>query len=134
VSVPDEDIAIRRDQDSGRLIECVRAISGDSSLAERHQDLAVRTELENLVTLSVSVRILPVGSFSVRHPNVSFPVHMDPMRTDEHPGTKALHQLSRRIKLQNGRHVRPHAILRTTSLKDPDARPVAIDCYSGRGS
>src|SRR5262249_36887547 len=45
VSVPDEDIAIRRHEDSGRLIECVRAISSDSSLAERHQDLAVRTEL-----------------------------------------------------------------------------------------
>src|SRR5262245_35314504 len=45
VSVPDKDISIRRDQDSGRLIECVRAVSSDSGLAERHQDLAVRTEL-----------------------------------------------------------------------------------------
>ena len=94
MAVPDEDIAIRRDQDGGRLIERVRTISGDSSLAERHQDLAFRTELENLVTLSVSVGILPVGPFSVRHPDVSVTVHVDSMRTDEHSRAKALYKLS----------------------------------------
>src|SRR2546426_2483063 len=134
MAVRDKDIAIWCDQDGGRLIERVGTITGDSCLAERHQDLAVRAELENLVTLSVSPGILPVGSFSVRHPDVSFPVHMDPMRTDEHPRTKALHQLSCRIKLQNGRQVRPRAILSAASLKDPDAAPIAIDRDPGRGS
>ena len=105
MAVPDEDIAVRRDQDGGRLIEGVRAICGDSSLTERHQELAVLTELENLVALSVSPGILPVGPFPVRHPDVSIPVHVDPMRTNEHARAKALHQLSRRIELQYGRDV-----------------------------
>src|SRR5437867_10650233 len=91
MSVPNEDVAIRRDQDSGGLIECIRAGSGNSSLAERHQELALRTKLENLVALAVSVGIFTVRSFSVRHPHVSFSIDVDPMRTNEHPRTKALH-------------------------------------------
>src|SRR5262245_62015439 len=108
--IADEDIAIRRDQDSGRLIKGIRAIAGHPGLAERHQDFAFRTELENLVTLSVPVGILAVGAFSVAHPNIAFPVDVDSMRADKHSSAKALHQFSRLVELQNRSHVRPSAI------------------------
>src|SRR5207244_5971002 len=103
------------------------AITRDSGLAERHQKLSIRTELENLVTLSVFVGIFPVGSFSVSYPDVSFTIDMDPVRTNEHPSTKTLHEFSRCIELENGRHIRSCAILSAASLKDPDVGPVAVD-------
>src|SRR5262245_60509340 len=46
MTIRDEDVAIRCHQHGRRLIERVRTVSGDSSFAKRHQDLAVRTELE----------------------------------------------------------------------------------------
>src|SRR5262245_26480529 len=56
------------------------------------------------------------------------------MWTNEHPRTKRLYQISRRIKLQNRRQSRRHAILRSASLKDPDTAAVAIDRDPGRRS
>ena len=41
VAVGDEDVAVRRDDDVGRLVEDVVAVAGDAGLAERHQHLAV---------------------------------------------------------------------------------------------
>ena len=134
VSIRDENIPIGRNQDGGWLIERIRTISGDTGLAERHQDLSVGTELENLMTLSVLVRILAVGSFTVGHPNIAFTVDANTVRPDEHPGAKTLDQLSGFIKFHNGRQIRPRAILPAASLKDPDAATVAIDSDSGRGA
>ena len=52
MAVPDEDIAIRRDQDGRRHVERVGAIASHPGLAKCHQELTVRAELEHLVTLS----------------------------------------------------------------------------------
>ena len=48
-----EDVAIGSDRDGIRLIEGVRSVARDSRLAERHQDLSLRIELEDLVALSI---------------------------------------------------------------------------------
>ena len=56
---------------SDGMIERVRAVAGDARLAERHQDLAIRAELEHLMTLSVPVRVLPVRPFAVGDPDVA---------------------------------------------------------------
>ena len=134
MSIRDENIPIGRNQDGGWLIERIRTISGDTGLAERHQDLSVGTELENLMTLSVLVRILAIGSFSVRHPYVAFTVDANTVRTDEHSRPKALHRLSRFIKFHNGRQIRSGAVLSAASVKGPNTGPVTIHGNTGRGS
>ena len=86
VAVGDEDVAVRSDQDVGRLIERIGTVAGDSRLAQRHQDLAIGAELEHLVTLHSP-------GIAVGHPHVALPVHMNAVRADEHPRAKALHNL-----------------------------------------
>ena len=82
MSVGDENIAIRRDDDIRRPIESVRAVAGDSCLAERHQDSSIRTELEDLVAFAVF-------SVAIGHPHVSFFVHADAVGKHEHAGAEA---------------------------------------------
>src|ERR1022692_1849746 len=53
MAVRNENIAIRSDGDGVGLIEGVWAIAGDAGLTEGHQDLAIRTEFENLLALAV---------------------------------------------------------------------------------
>src|SRR5439155_6207844 len=98
MAIGDEDFALRRDQDIGRLIERVRTVASDSRFAERHQELSIRAELEHLLTPS----IFPGP---VSHPDVSFPVDVDPVRIDEQSCAKTLHELARRIKLEDGREM-----------------------------
>src|SRR5262249_25467088 len=92
-------------------------ISATAGLAERHQELALGTELEDLMALgrlrqllgrhrlasSAARRILvalPVG-----HPHITVFVHMDAVRKDEHPFAKALDQLAGCVKFEDGRQV-----------------------------
>src|SRR5262249_32619685 len=53
VAVGDEDVAVRRDHDVGWLVERVRTVAGDSSLAKSQQKLAVGAVLVDQVALSV---------------------------------------------------------------------------------
>src|SRR5580700_1659500 len=61
--VGDEDVAVGCDDDGGRRIEGIGGLARHAGLAERHQNLSIRTELENLMPLPAFA--LPVG-----HPNV----------------------------------------------------------------
>src|SRR5437764_11795016 len=82
MSVGDENIAIRRDDDIRRPIESLRAVAGDSWLAERHQHSSIRTELEDLVAFAVF-------SVAIGYPHVSFFVHADAVGKHEHAGAEA---------------------------------------------
>ena len=70
VSVGDEDIAVGRDQDVGGRVQEIVAlvVAGDAGLAQGHQHLAVRAELDDRVALAVlglerrSTQILPSRS------------------------------------------------------------------------
>jgi len=57
------------------------AIAGDSRLTERHQDLSIRVELEDLLALSIF-------SLGVGCPHVSVPIHQDAVRDHEIPAPK----------------------------------------------
>src|SRR5262245_63482106 len=120
VSVRDENVAVGRSDDIGRLIEGVRAVAGDSNFAERQQDLSIRTELDDDVSLPDRCLSRRAGRDSVGHPDVSVSVHMHAVREYEHPLAEAVHELDRRIKLEDGRHLRSHAGVRSASLSDPD--------------
>ena len=82
----DEDLAVRRDDDVGRLVERVRAVAGDAGLAERHQQLAVGTELEDL--MAFAARRPRVG-----HPDVAVAIDREAVRerrTSLRPTTSAV--------------------------------------------
>src|SRR5262245_5047884 len=84
MSVRDEDVAIGRGDDIRWLIESVRPVAGDSSLAERHQDLSARTELDDDVASPGRPLGRGAGWDSVGHPDVSISVHIDAVREYEH--------------------------------------------------
>lgn len=77
MAVRHKDISIRSDGNTGGLIERIRAISRYSFLADRHQYLASRTQLKDLVAPSHAIRILGGHSENrficvrVTRPNVS---------------------------------------------------------------
>src|ERR1017187_8425628 len=112
MAVRNEDVAIRSDGDGVRLIEGVRAVTCDASLAEGHQDLAIRTEFKNLVTLSIS-------SLAVGDPQVALFVHQDAVGKHEHARPPALQKLAGRIEFQHGGQRRTRAGIDAAPLGYP---------------
>jgi hypothetical protein len=51
IPLRDEDVAVRRDSNVERLVQVFGRITGLPRRAERQQDLALRAELDNDVTL-----------------------------------------------------------------------------------
>src|SRR5215467_13464771 len=68
MSVGDENVAVGSDRNGGRPIESIFAIAGDSSSAQRQQNLSIGAEFEHLLSLAVF-------SFSVSGPHVSVLIH-----------------------------------------------------------
>src|SRR6267378_1646800 len=96
--VRDKNIAIWSNCHSGRHIECVRTISGDSRLAESHQHFSIRAELEDLLAFSG-------GSLPISDPDVSILIHREPMRKQEHALANTLQKFAGGIKFEDGRKV-----------------------------
>jgi hypothetical protein len=57
MAIRHEDIAIWRNGNTGRLIERIRIVPRYSLLAEGHQHLARRTQLEDLLASGHAVRV-----------------------------------------------------------------------------
>src|SRR5262245_24798523 len=76
VAVGNEDIAVGCDNDGRWLIERVGTIAGNASLAKPHQHLAVRRELENLMT-DAALRV------DVGRPDVAVAINVEPVRLYE---------------------------------------------------
>src|ERR1700730_6671954 len=95
MSVRDKNVAVRCDRNSRRSIEGVWTVPGDSGLAERQQDFSVRTELKDLVALSMFAYVIRCGAASdpVGHPHVSVLVHKDAVRQHEHTHAKIFQKL-----------------------------------------
>src|SRR5215831_15972548 len=136
MSVGDENVPTRRDIYGGRRIELVWSAARDAGLAKRHQDFAVRTELNNLLPFAGPPQV--VGC-----PYVASVINMKAMRQDEHAGAKALHQPARRIELENwvkAGSIAGEGFARLTlrwrrecaaTFRDPHARPVWVDIDTG---
>ena len=134
MAVADEDVAVGRDEDRRRRVELVVAGAGDAGLAERQQELAVRAELEHLLALAAHAD-------AVGQPDIAFAIDMQAVRKDGEAGAEALHQLARRVELQDRVELGAGAVerlpflpfgerdeaLRAAALGDPDARAVGID-------
>jgi hypothetical protein len=135
MSIGHENVTVRRRHHIVRLVqELPGTVSSHAGRSERQQDLALRTELDHLVALAVSVPVPAVGAFGVGHPDVAIPVHMDAVRKEEHPRTEALDELASVVEFQDDRQVRAGAAVRTASLSNPDGPAVAIDVNRARRS
>jgi hypothetical protein len=122
MAVGDEDVAIGRDQDVGRLAEGVRPAAGYPRLAERHQELAVLVELHDGVALAV------VHGAAVADPDVVVLVDMEPVRIVDHAAAEALDHLAGGVELHDRVEVRLRAIgRRLAAVEGPHALAVAID-------
>src|SRR5467141_4090453 len=122
--IADEDVAIRGNGHGGRPIKSVWSIAGDSRLTERHQDLSIRVELEDLLALSIF-------SLGVSCPHVPIPIYQDAVRDHEHPRAEALHQLPGMIEFEDGRFRPALAGVSSASLSHPHVA-VTIQTQLGR--
>jgi hypothetical protein len=68
-------------------------ISSDARLPERHQDLAVRAELDDNASLVLFTRklleILGARGTCVGHPHIAVSIDVDAVRPHEHPAAEA---------------------------------------------
>src|SRR5215210_397176 len=93
VSLGDENVAVRSGHNRGRRIELVRTASCHAGLAERHQELAVGTELQHLLAFAAAIN-------AVRHPDIARAVDMETMRKDKQSFAEALYQLAGGIEFE----------------------------------
>ena len=117
VSVGDEDVAVRRDDDGGRRVEVSGPLPGDAGLAERQQQLAVGAELEHLWPL-------PSLAEAVGHPDVAVAVDVNAVREQQHSGAEALHQLAGRIELEDRVELRAVAVERHRRIRSATAAAI----------
>ena len=113
VTVADEHVAVRCDDDVRGAIEMRRAVAGMPRRAEAHQLAAVRRELDDLVAAMSPPRasvtqMLPRG------------VDVDPVRPGEHAGAESAEPLAFGADMQDRVDVAVRgAIVRAATLGDP---------------
>src|SRR5215510_5330454 len=79
----------------------IRTTARDARRAQRHQHLAVRAELHDLLSALVALWG-PVRGDSIGHPDVAVLVDIEPVRPDEHAAAEALDDRAVRIELVKG--------------------------------
>jgi hypothetical protein len=102
VPVGHEDGAVGGDEDVVRLEEVLRLRPAGRS--ERHEQLAVRTELEDLVAPRPGGvgRYAGPGAGTVGDPDVALVVHIDAVWGDEHPGAERGDEVPMLVELEDG--------------------------------
>src|SRR5690242_9891726 len=111
--VTHENVAVRSNGHRRGPVEGVRAVSGDSRLAQGHKHFSVRIEFEDLVALSVA-------ALGIRDPNISLSIHKNAVWNHQHSRRKAFHKFSGRIEFQNGGIALAQAGSSAASLRHPD--------------
>ncbi len=120
VAVADKDVAVRRHRDVGRRVEGIRPVAGDTRPAQRHQHLAVRAELEDLMAAAVAAAV-------VRHPDIAVAIDVHSVGMIEHPLPKSADEFSRRVEFLDRVQHGTGALGAATAVKHPQAPAVAID-------
>src|SRR5580658_3575618 len=120
VSVAHEDVAIGGDRDVRRGVELVGALARDTRLAEGQQHLALRAELDDLMTLAV-------GTGVVARPNVAAVIDIEAMGVIEETLAEACHKFSGGIEFLDRVEQGVGAVLHAAAVEHPDALAVGID-------
>ena len=115
VAVGDEDVAIRGDENIRRAVELIGSIAGDVRPAQRHQQVAVRSELRNGLVLAVGNPDRSIGSCE------------QSVRPLEQAGAEAHFQAAGCVEFLNRRDVRAFAGFSAAAIEDPKTGAVAID-------
>src|SRR5262249_45691315 len=102
--VTHEDVSVRSDDDVGGTIECIRALCGNASLPEGHENLAILIQFKNLLTFTVFV--LPISD-----PDIPFAIDRHSMSLNKREVVETLQELPGWRKFQNHR---------IRSVKNPD--------------
>ena len=129
VAVGDPDVAVLGDHHAGRPVEVLLVGAGDARLPEAHQDLAVRTELPDLVAhalLEACFAAAIAGRRAVGDPHVAFPVDEESVRKIDQPLAEAGDDLPVRVHLDNRIEVRLGAAVRAAAIEDPHVPAVAV--------
>src|SRR6266700_963516 len=125
MSIGDKDLAIGCNYNVGRLIEGVRTITGNSGLAQGHQNLSFGTKLDYLMALAIF-------SLRIRDPHISALVDKDAVRKNKQPLAEALEQFACRIKSEDRRQVRASTSISAAPLRHPYAAVRADVDRTGR--
>src|ERR1051326_1408988 len=128
-----EDVAVRGDKQRIRLEE-ERRVPPAAGLAQRHEELAGRTELEDLMALGRS-RIArrrcaasptATRARAVDYPHVVITIDEDAVWRDDQSGAEMRHERSRRIELEDRIETRSRTAVRAASFGDPDTHAVLV--------
>ena len=129
MSIGDPDMPIWSDRYAGRTIEMRLVVSGDPGLTDRHHDLALAGEFEDLVAdshrLAERGTSIPVRA-PFRYPQVSLAVEREPMREGKEACSEAVDQISIEVELQDRVEVRPGTLVRTAPVQDPEVFTIRI--------
>src|SRR5687767_14744674 len=107
MAVGHEDISVGRNRHSCWLIECVWPDPADAWCADRHQHLAGRTDLENLLAHRDTLSVLRRDAedrflvISVGCPDVPVLVDSESVRVRKESDAEALQKPARRVELQD---------------------------------
>ena len=126
VSVSDVNVAIGCHRHRRWPVKEFVALTGNPGLAERHQYLALRAELNDDMALAV----FAVGIGDI---NVAFAVERHAVRKHEHIAAKGFDDIAVTIKLENRFQFRIGTIARTAALKRPHVTR-AIHLHTGGGT
>src|SRR5262245_12724404 len=118
VSLRHEDVAVRRHEDVGRLIERVGGVgvAGDARLAQRHQHFAVLAELDDGLALAIL-------RSRVGYPDVAFAVDMEAVRIVHRAGAELGLQVAVGVELHDRIERRAAAVVRGTTVERPETPP-----------
>src|SRR5262245_37699172 len=94
VSFGHEDVSIGSNGNVRGLVEEAGLRAGYPGLTQRHEDLPLRTEFENLISLSV---VYPC----IGHPQVPLSINGGTVRKDEHAFAPTLEQLPVSVEFEN---------------------------------
>ena len=111
--VGDEDVAVSRDHEIRDAVERVTrlVVADDPFFAERHQQLALGTELEHLMVPSIG------------DPDISLAIGPQEMRRLEHPLSPCAQELSILVERHDGH--------RLVAMEDVDVAVAGIDVHAG---
>ncbi len=114
MAVADKNVAIGRNHDAACAVEVALGVAGHAGMAECHQHLARRAELDHDAAFAVPDPV-------VGRPHIAVLVDKEAVRLDEHAGAEAPHELAVRVELLD--RVAPRI---GTAVEHPNALAVAM--------
>src|SRR5262249_41267863 len=119
MAVGDVDVAVGRNGDIGGATQIALVVARHSRLADCHQHLSVRAELDGSAALAVAGAL-------VGDPDIALAVDGEAVREIDESGAQAGHELAGRIELYDRRKFRLGAVFGAAPLEYPNSFAVAM--------